>query len=393
MSEFLFLRDSPLVASWCGLIAAALTVSLISLRARQGNKRTFLLLALSAAGAMAAVSTNHFLIVLCSWMLVSVPITFLCLPKGTSLTLRRSILSMYFGDFLSFILLALGIGVLFAEFHTLSLPAIKELVLSETLHSELLFYSGMSLCLAALFSRLVVIPFHLSFFDRMVSSPWEIAAFAASVICLPAIAFGWTFFDATVKSTFSQWRDFFLILALVSSWIGSLGLVPKQSPRSFLGFAILMQGGWVLWLWCQPQSTESSIVLFAASNLVAIFLFCFCSAAIERAYGERKELAYPGLLFRHPSLGIAYFCALCGLAGLPLTGAFWGRLEILSAGSPEAWAETLALGLSWLPAVFASASRLLVTFKRANAEPLPVPWVCWVLVAATWGILFLTKWG
>ncbi len=381
MNEFLFLRDSVWVPLWGALIAAALVLTFFSLSHRKDRKRTYLLLFLSALGAMAIVSTSDLLIVLSSWMLVSIPLTFLSLPRKTSLTLRRSVLSMYFGDFLSLLLLALGIAFLFAEFHTLSLPAIKELVAAENLHSELLYFSGMALCLAALFSRLVVIPFHLSFFDRLGSSPWEVSAFAWSVISLPAMVFGWNFFDAVVQPTFGQWRDFFLVLALVSSWVGSVGLVSNRNPRSFLAFATLMHGGWILWLWCQ-QPDEGSVFLFTASNLVAIFLFCFCSERIERAYGERKDTAYVGLFFRHPSLGLAYFCALAGLTGLPLTGAFWGRLEILSLARPE----SLALGLSWIPAVFASASTILIALKPAEAEPLAIPWFWWVLFAASWGI-------
>jgi NADH-quinone oxidoreductase subunit N len=353
------------------------------------RKKACLLLGASGLGAVALCQAEEWNRVLSAWMLLTLPLSFLCTASAKQM--KRSLFGYFLSDFLSFLLLCLGVGFLFAQYKTISLGLMQEAIPQESQRSDLLLYAGLALCLTGFLTRLPVWPFHFGFLDRLRFGTWPVFAFSALAIALSTAAFGQRFFTCLIHPTLGQWRDFLGFLAMASAWAGGLAAASSKNPREFLSYALLAQGGWALFALVNAPADFPDVHWHLGVALgIPFFLAAYGFWKLESSYGVLSGRAVQGLLQRHPALGFLLATGLAGVAGLPMTAGFFARIEMLQATTRSGFAPgILGIALSWPLVVWATLewiAKMLQRPEEGMGEPVRIKTSVfyWALALATW---------
>lgn len=381
---------------------ASLTLVIFQADSFREKKRLGILVTLSFVGAFFLACAKDLLTAVVAWELVALPLTFAAALPTNSARKTGVLLSTYFADFFSFVLLALGVVLLFAQFQTLSLPEMAEALEQESLKTDFLLYAGLALWFAGLLTRLGAVPFHLVLFDRAQAGSLSIAGVSLVVLPFSAAAFSWQFVGTSVHSVLPQWHDFLGGLGLITVWAGSLGMLVRSETRQFLGYSVIAQSGWVLLaLVCMgPGSLEAVCFNFLFVQAIALLLLCFGFTVLEVCFGRESTVVFRGLLRTRPALGFILATGFAVLGSLPLTAGFsyrMGMLAKLSAWGMPSLAFLAALSL--IPGLYAC---VLFISKLAALPAPPVQWIrpartevlfFWLLAALLWVAGFLPTIG
>lgn len=293
---------------------------------RLRTQRLFLL-TLAGIGGFSVAGASHLLVALAAWELASLPLT---LAAATRRHAGGGLLSAYFADFFSFVLMALGVTLLFAQFHTLALDSLFEAIQGEAQTSDILLYTGTALWLVGLLTRLGVIPFHFAAGDRLLGGPLSVTAFAAIFLPVSATAFGWNLVGDVLRPTLPQWQDFLSILGISTLCAGALGMLTQPAWRRFAAYALMMQGGWIILAMASPgPALEPECFLLILANGLALATIAFGALFLETNGGTKAAELAQGLLRQRPALGFAVLTGYLTLAGLPPTGGFVAKAQLL----------------------------------------------------------------
>lgn len=357
---------------------------------RLRTQRLFLL-TIAGIGGFSLAGASHLMVALAAWELASLPLT---LAAATRRPPGAGLLSAYFADFFAFVLMALGVTLLFAQFQTLALDALFEAIQGEAQTSDILLYTGTALWLVGLLTRLGVIPFHFASGDRLLAGPLSVTAFAGIFLPVSATAFGWNLVGDVLRPILPQWQDFLSILGIATICAGALGMLTQPAWRRFVAYALMMQGGWILLAMASPGPTlEPECFLLLLANGMALATIAFGALFLESNGGTKASELAQGLLRQRPALGFAVLTGYLTLAGLPPTGGFVAKAQLLGRIAGYGM-----LGLA-LIATLATAAAGYACLRRVAplVEPVAQPreWVqegrsetifFWVLAAVLWAL-------
>lgn len=218
-------------------------------------------------------------------------------------------------------------------------------VSSSALNLELIYFGFMLVCLSLLI-KLAVAPFHYWSLDVYEGSPNQSTFFFAVV---PKIGL----FVLLVRICYSgfydfldHWQFYFLILSLVSIFVGSLGGLEQRKLKSLLAYSSVSHTGYLL-LSFSANAMEGIqmmiyyIIIFMLSGLCFWSIYMFLRQKTRNNYynKQNKELGDLVLLREsNPMLAIALVVTLFSIAGIPPLVGFLAKLGIfLSALSSSTY--------------------------------------------------------
>ena len=209
-----------------------------------------------------------------------------------------------------------------------------------------LIYVGFMLVCLSLLIKLAVAPFHYWSLDVYEGSPNQTTFFFAVVpkiglfVLLIRICYS-GFYDFLIN-----WQFYFLILALVSIFVGSLGGLEQRKLKSLLAYSSVSHTGYLLLSFSTNltegvQMTMYYIVIFMLSGLCFWSIYMFLRQKMRTNYynKQNKELGDLILLREsNPILAIALVVTLFSIAGIPPLVGFLAKLGIfLSALSASTY--------------------------------------------------------
>lgn len=253
-----------------------------------------------------------------------------------------------------------GMSFLYGMSGSTNLAAINQALGQNYASFEPLIYVAFFLLLAGFGFKIAAAPFHMWAPDVYQGAPSPVTAYLAVVS--KAAGFALTF--RVLYSVFalggllqtSIHTDFLTataVLAAAAMIVGNFVALRQKNMKRLLAYSGIANAGYLL----VPISTHFGMVHFSNFSELYFYLIAYVfmnigAIAIFMLVSEsaRSEdiSAFAGLYYRAPVTAVAMVILLLSLAGLPVTGGFFGKLYIMLG--------TLQMHNYWLAAVMIGTS-------------------------------------
>ncbi len=355
------------------------------------------LLLWSAAGAMLMTGAASLITIFLGLELLSLGLYCLCAmsPRATA---RESALKYLILSSMASGILLFGMALLFGASGSVALASIAQA------QPSFLLTIGAGLFLIGVAFKLSLIPFHVWTPDVYEGAPLAVTAFMSVVTKAGTLAVLCRFaYGALPAGTANTILAPVWVIAALSMLIGNLAALAQTDMKRLLAYSGIAQVGYIVIAFAGQTALGVRYAIFYLAaytfmNLGAFAVVALLSHDADAVVGVGR---FAGLAYRRPWLAAAMTFFLLGLAGLPPTAGFTGKILIL--------ATTVNASYAWLGGVLilGTAISLYVYFKivramfarvdsahvRDERPPTMLPWitvaVCAVAVFAL-GIVPLT---
>lgn len=206
-----------------------------------------------------------------------------------------------------------------------------------------LIYVSFFLLLAGFGFKVAAAPFHTWAPDVYQGAPTPVTAFLAVVSKAAAFAITFRVFmtvfykigDGNAEAPIGD--DGFLAMAAVAAAamiIGNTMALRQKETKRLLAYSGIANAGYLL----VPVATGFSLVHFATFHEMLYYLIAYLfmnvgafavAMIIEHSTGETSLKGMAGLYYRAPWTAAAMVLIILSLAGIPVTGGFFGKLFIM----------------------------------------------------------------
>lgn len=312
-----------------------------------GNREElYLLMLLSASGAIVLVTSQHLASLFIGLELLSVPVYGLVgyaffHRQSLEAALKYLVLSAAGSAFLLF-----GMALLYAEAGSLEFIGIG--LSLGTFGSAPLVEVGIAMLLVGLGFKLSLVPFHLWTPDVYQGAPAPVAAFLATTSKIAVFAVVLRLYQMS-PATYGGWLTPVLsVIAIASILIGNLLALNQSNLKRLLGYSSIAHFGYLLiaLIATDGLATEAVAVYLAAYLLSTLGAFGVVSLMSSPFKGRDADalFEYRGLFWRRPYLTAVLTVMMLSLAGIPLTSGFIGKFYVLIAGvQAQLWTLVIVL--------------------------------------------------
>ena len=230
--------------------------------------------------------------------------------------------------------------------------------------------AGILLTLGGFFFKLAVFPFHFWAPEAYQGAPNQVATFISTVSKVAAVAIlvrvisPLQGMDMLVKAM--------IVMAVVSMTVGNLCAIAQKDFKRLMAFSSIAQAGYLMiGILCMSAAGFTGTIFYVTAVLAMKFT-CFMVMVTLAGDGHNLQVSeLAGLHRRSPLLAMALMMALFGLAGIPPTIGFTGKLLIFKAAIAQGY---LALVIIAMANVVLSLYYYLMLLKAAYLdEPLSEP--------------------
>ncbi|HEY5976599.1 MAG TPA: NADH-quinone oxidoreductase subunit N [Solirubrobacterales bacterium] len=204
---------------------------------------------------------------------------------------------------------------------------------SGTIQDDPLFLIGVAMCAVGLAFKTSIAPFHQWTPDVYQGAPTPVTSFMAVATKAAAFAVFVRFFTSGLGFAADDWQPALAVLAAISIVVGNVGALGQRSLMRMLGYSGVAQAGYILCgLVVVTEAGVSALVFYLAGyafmNLAAFAVIV--ARERETIYGDEIE-SVRGLGAERPLLAWPLTISMLGLAGLPATVGFIGKLYLIEA--------------------------------------------------------------
>ncbi len=199
--------------------------------------------------------------------------------------------------------------------------------------NDALILVGIGLTAVGLAFKTSVAPFHQWTPDVYEGAPTPITAFMAVATKAAAFAVFVRFFLVALNVEASEWQPALAVLAAISIVVGNVGALKQDSLKRLLGYSGIAQAGYILGGLVVADSAGVAALVFYLSGYAFMNLAAFAVIVArerETPYGDDIR-AVQGLGAERPQLAWPLTISMLGLAGLPATVGFIGKLYLIEA--------------------------------------------------------------
>ncbi len=336
----------------------------------------------SASGAMLMTGAANLMTIFLGLELLSLALYCLC-ALSTRSTARESALKYLILSSMASGVLLYGMALLFGASGSVALATIAGA------HPTFMLELGAGLFLVGIAFKLGLVPFHVWMPDVFEGAPLAVTAFmsvvtkAGALAVLCRFAYGSLPHDVTNAILVPVW-----VVAALSILIGNLGALAQTDMKRLLAYSGIAQVGYIVVAFAGRTDLGVRYAIFYLAaytfmNLGAFAVVALLSRDADAVVGVNR---FAGLAYRRPWLAAAMTFFVLGLAGLPPTAGFTGKLLIL--------ASSVSAGYAWLAGVLilGTAISIYVYFKIVRAmfvrvdpahvtDERPATFLPWVTVA------------
>ena len=325
------------------LLFATLVTALLAkdyLQNRDGeNEEFYLLLILSALGALILVSSTHLASFLLGLELLGVALyALIAYPERGHLPLEAAVKYLILSGAASAILL-FGFALIYAALGTLSFAEIgQKLALTTSADQNLMIMMGSAMIFTGIGFKLSLVPFHMWTPDVYQGAPAPVTGFLATVSKGAIFAALMRFF---LDAELFQYNSLILglsIIAVASMLIGNLLALKQNNMKRLLAYSSIAHLGYLIitLIVCTNQLQVGFAIEAAGFYLTAYIVTTLAAFTLLSLISSSKEVDeiddIRGLFWRQPLLAFMFTVALLSLAGIPLTAGFIGKFYIFTVG-------------------------------------------------------------
>ncbi|MCK9250280.1 MAG: NADH-quinone oxidoreductase subunit N [Solirubrobacteraceae bacterium] len=313
--------------------AAAALLSIRSLAAREASHGEFhSLLLVTGAGMVLFLSAQNLVSSFLGLELLSIPLYVLA---ATELRRRRSLESgmkyLIIGSVGSATLLY-GYALIFGATGHLDYEAIATAIREDGLSDDALLLGGIAMALVGLAFKASVAPFHQWTPDVYEGAPTSVTAFMATATKVAVLIAIVRLFDVALPGASGTWGPAVAVLAAIAMIVGNVGALGQGSVKRLLAYSSIAQAGYLLVGVVVATQLGAEAMVFYLLAYVVMSFACFAAVvAVEEETGTDDQQAFDGLGRRRPVVAVSLTLGLLGLAGVPATVGFVGKLRLVEA--------------------------------------------------------------
>jgi NADH-quinone oxidoreductase subunit N len=343
-----------------GGIAAVLLSWRSSAAEEAGEGEYYALLLSSVLGMVVLVAAQNLVTLFLGFELLSIPLYVLCATHmRREHSLESGLKYLIIGSVGSATLLY-GLAFLYGATGSTDFSGIA--AAGAEMSDDVLFLTGIALVVAGLAFKASVAPFHQWTPDVYEGAPTPITAFMA--VATKAAAFGvmLRLFDVALIDAATTWGPALATLAAVTIVVGNAGAIGQSSLKRLIAYSSVAQAGYMLAGVVVSTSLGVQATVFYLFGYTVMNLAAFAVIVArerETPLGDDISSLY-GLGSTRPWLAWPITIAMLGLAGLPATVGFFGKLYLIRAAVDNDY--------GWLGAVIVIGSAIsLVYYLRVIA--------------------------
>jgi NADH-quinone oxidoreductase subunit N len=192
---------------------------------------------------------------------------------------------------------------------------------------------GIGMTAVGLAFKTSIAPFHQWTPDVYEGAPTPITSFMAVATKAAAFAVFVRFFDVALLPQANEWQPALAVLAALSIVIGNVGALGQDSLKRLLGYSGIAQAGYILGGLIVASEAGVNALVFYLAGYALMNLAAFAVVIArerETPYGDDIR-AVQGLGRERPLLAWPLTISMLGLAGLPATVGFIGKLYLIEA--------------------------------------------------------------
>jgi NADH-quinone oxidoreductase subunit N len=301
-------------------------------------------------------------------------------PRSSEAALKYFLMGAFATGFLLF-----GIALVYGGSGTTGFAELGRHVASVGgIGNDPFLFLGVLLILVGFVFKVAAVPFHMWAPDVYEGAPTPVAGFMA--VGVKAAAFLSLVRMVTVSlgegaEGQQAWIGLLSAIAVVTILGGNLLALAQDNLKRMLAYSSVSHAGYaligVVALARGEDSAGAALVFYLTG-----YTFMTLGAFGVLTYLERQDSAveaerfgaYAGIGFKHPVAGLAMTLFMVGLAGLPPTGGFLGKLYVFSAALAAGDLPLVLVGvLGSVLSVFYYLRVLVAFYMREVPEPGPTP--------------------
>lgn len=300
-------------------------------------------------------------------------------PRSAEAALKYFLMGSFATGFLLF-----GIALVYGATGSVSLEKLHD-VMRDGVGIEPLLAVGLVLVVVGFAFKVAAVPFHMWAPDVYEGAPTPITGFmsvgvkaAAFAALLRLVLMGLGAADEVENPV---WMPVLSVLAVATVLVGNVLALVQQNIKRMLAYSSISHAGYALiGVVAAGRGEESAgaAVLFYLTGYTFMTMGAFgVLTFLERKDGgtEAERFgAYAGVGYKHPALGFAMALFMIGLAGIPPTAGFFGKLYVFTAAIRSGEGALAVVGvIGSLISVYYYLKVIVAFYMRDVPDPGPVP--------------------
>lgn len=292
------------------------------------------LLLFSLVGAIMMVSYDNLLMLFVGIEILSISMYVLAGSDKRNVRSNEAALKYFLmGSFATGILL-FGIALVYGATGTFQLTQIGVGVASPLNESLApLLYIGMLLMFIGIGFKVSAAPFHYWTPDVYEGTPTFFTAFMSTVVKTAGFAAFFKLLFVAFGAAQSFWAPTIVAMTVLTLLIGNVGAVAQTSVKRMLAYSSISHAGYLfIGLVALNGSLSRNGIFFYSLSYSVATIAAFAVLKLVHDQRQREDYeGFNGLAQTNPLLAFVFTVAMLSLAGIPLTGGFFGKFFLFGA--------------------------------------------------------------
>lgn len=355
------------------------------------------LLLFALVGGVMLVGYENLLMLFLGVEVLSIPMYVLAgVEKRNQRSNEAALKYFLMGAFATGILL-FGIALLYGATRTFNLSEIAAITQANGggLPAPMLLL-GLLLVMVGMAFKVGAAPFHFWTPDVYEGTPTFFTGFMSTVVKTAGFAAFYKLLHASFAGAYASWLPTVMGLTVLTLLIGNLGAVAQTSTKRMLAYSSISHAGYLLIALVAFSAERSPKALFFYSlsySIATVAAFGVLKLVSDARDGREDYGALRGLGRTNPTLAVAMTVSMLSLAGIPLTGGFFGKFFLFTAAVEQGYFNLIMLAVL-MSAVgiyyyFRPIISMYIADPDEDLERTPVPvtstekFTLWLLTALT----------
>jgi len=292
------------------------------------------LLLFSLVGAIMMVSYDNLLMLFVGIEILSISMYVLAGSDKRNVRSNEAALKYFLmGSFATGILL-FGIALVYGATGTFQLAQIGAGVANPANASFTpMLYIGMLLMFIGIGFKVSAAPFHYWTPDVYEGTPTFFTAFMSTVVKTAGFAAFWKLLNQAFPASEHFWIPTIMAMTVLTLLIGNVGAVAQNSAKRMLAYSSISHAGYLFigLVALNGKLSANGIFFYSlAYSIATVAAFAVLKLVIDQRQREDYD-GLNGLAKTNPLLAFVMTVAMLSLAGIPLTGGFFGKFFLFGA--------------------------------------------------------------
>ncbi|RNI26264.1 NADH-quinone oxidoreductase subunit N [Rufibacter latericius] len=290
------------------------------------------LLLFALVGGIMMVSYENLLILFVGIEIMSISMYIIAgSDKRNILSNEASMKYFLMGSFFTGIIL-FGIALLYGATGAFYLTDIAAAATNMDPATQPLLLMGLLLVLIGVTFKIGAAPFHFWTPDVYEGTPTVFTSYMSTVVKTAGIAAFYKLMSAAFGGVYDQWFPTVVAITVLTLLIGNIGAVAQTSMKRMLAYSSISHAGYLMIaLTAFNDRSENALLFYSLAYAIATIAAFGILKYVGDARGSDDYTAFNGLGKTNPLLAFVMTVSMLSLAGIPLTGGFFGKLFLFSA--------------------------------------------------------------